>query len=649
MSKRNAWMWLGAMLVAPVVLAVVFVVLFGWNWLRGPVERVVTERTGRVLSIKGDLRVQLGWPRPVVHANRVTFANPPWAQQPLMLNADAVAVTLDVAQLLRQKVNLPRVKLVGATVFLEQGSEGRKSWLLDKAQQDEGSAVQVGRLELDRGTLGFDDVALKTHILAKVFTQGDVAQAGVKAGTTPGVVVNAEGQYLGQAFKATGSGGPVLSLLDQDTPYPLRADASFGTTRVVANGTVTSLLKLTAADVQLSLRGSNLAHLYPLLGIATPASPAYATEGRLVREGNVWRYDKFTGRIGASDVAGSMQLVLGNEAPMVTGEVVSNLLDMKDLGPSIGLRPGSVARAVAQPGSGKRVLPDLPFNASRWRSVDADVKWRAKRIVRANALPLENLMTHLRLKDAVLTLDPLDFGVAGGHLTSTIQLDGRQSPIQAQARVRAKSISFAQLFPSAVVDKTSLGRINGEFNLSGQGSSVGQMLGSANGKLGLVVTGGEISKLMMEKAGLHLWEIFELNLTGDRAIKLRCAVADFDVKSGLMTTEALVFDTEITTIAGTGTIDLKREQLNLTLRQDTKNTSPLALRSPIYVRGSFAKPDVQVDKGRMAARAAGAVVLGLVNPLLALIPLIDAGPGQDSDCRTLVREAKAAPTQGAKK
>jgi len=32
--------------------------------------------------------------------------------------------------------------------------------------------------------------------------------------------------------------------------------------------------------------------------------------------------------------------------------------------------------------------------------------------------------------------------------------------------------------------------------------------------------------------------------------------------------------------------------------------------------------------------------LGLVNPLLALLPLIDAGPGQDSDCGELIRAAR---------
>ena len=144
----------------------------------------------------------------------------------------------------------------------------------------------------------------------------------------------------------------------------------------------------------------------------------------------------------------------------------------------------------------------------------------------------------------------------------------------------------------------------------------------------------------MEKAGVHLWEMMELKMTGDKLVKIRCLVADFDVKEGVMHSKALVFDTEVTTILGTGSIDLGQEKLDLTLTQKTKNTSPLALSSPIHVRGSFVRPDVGVNKGQVAARAVGAILLGAVNPLLALIPLVDAGPGSDSECRQLIQDAR---------
>jgi len=619
-------------------LAVLYIAIFGWNWLRGPIERMVLEKTGRILAINGDLAVKLAWPRPNIHAQGVTFANPAWAREKQMVVADVVEITLDLPLLMQGKVAFPDVRLTRPLVLLEQSADGRKSWLLDSKQQDEGARIQIDRLTLDQGTLGYDDVANKTNIRAELSTQreqfGNLNELGV--------AFSARGLYKGLAIKAQGNGGPVLAIRDESTPYALKMQATVGATSVKVDGTVTSLLKFSAMDMRLGLQGGSLDQLFPLLGIALPSTRTYATEGHLLHSGKIWRYENFLGRVGDSDIAGWVQVNTAAKQPELTAELDSKLLDLADLGPLIGSRPGSVAQAVKQSDSGKgHVLPDLPFKTDRWSSVNAQVNLRAKRIRRAKELPLEDFSVHLSLRDAVLTLDPISFGLAGGQLSGVISLDGKKDPIQAHAQVRARKILIAKLFPTFDLSKTSIGQINGEFNLAGQGNSVGRMLAGSNGKVGLVIAGGEISKLMMEKAGLHLWEILTLNLTGDRRVKLRCAVADFNVRQGVMKTEALVFDTEVTTLIGTGSIDLGQEKLDLTLNQKTKNTSPLALRSPIYVRGSFANPAVQVDKTRVAARGIGAIALGLINPLLALIPLIDAGPGKDSDCSQLIRNSRA--------
>ena len=291
----------------------------------------------------------------------------------------------------------------------------------------------------------------------------------------------------------------------------------------------------------------------------------------------------------------------------------------------------------------------MPFKTDRWDSVDAEVGLKAGTIRRAKELPLENLVTHLSLRDSVLKLEPLNFGVAGGHLSAVISLDGRKDPIQARVRLRAKKILIAKLLPTIELNKSSIGQINGELDLAGKGNSVGRMLASSDGKVGLVVAGGEISKLMLETIGLHLWEILQLKMSGDKMVRLRCAVADFDVKAGTMHAGTLVFDTDITTVVGTGSIELGTEKLDLTFNPKTKNTSIVALHSPIYVRGTFARPEVGVDKGRVAMRALGAAALAVVNPLLLLVPLIDAGPGTDSDCGKLVQDARTLPRAEHKK
>ena len=655
MTLPRSLKWIAGIVLAPIVLAVLFVAIFGWGWLRGPIERMTTEKTGRVLVINGDLKVDFAWPAPRIRAGAVTFANPDWAREKQMVAADAVEVTIDLRQLLGLNIVLPEVRLERPVVFLEQGSGGRKNWLLDRNQQDEDARIRIGRLTLDDGTLGYDDAAQRTTIRSRLATSN--AQPGGSA--APGLVFSAQGQFRGLPLKARGSGGPVLAMRDESTPYSLKIDATVGQTRMRADGSITSLLKFSAMDMRLALSGNSLEQLFPLLGIAFPATRAYATEGHLLHSASTWRYEKFSGRIGDSDIAGTLQIDTGGRRPAMKAELSSKLLDLADLGPLIGAKPGSVeaAKQAAPPPSKTdaptparaRVLPATPFKTDRWDSVDAEITLKAATLRRAEELPLENLVTHLSLRDSLLTLDPLDFGVAGGHLNAVVFLDGGKDPIQARVRLRARKILIARLFPTVELSKTSIGQVNGEFDLAGKGNSVARMLASADGKLGLVVAGGEISRLMMEKAGLHLWEILMLQVTGDKLVKLRCGVADFDVKAGKMRANALIFDTEVTTIVGTGSIDLGQEKLDLTLNQKTKSTSPVALRSPIYVRGSFARPEVEVDKGRVALRTFGAIALGFVNPLLALIPLIDAGPGSDSDCAQLVRDARALPHATKKK
>lgn len=644
-TLRSSLKWIAGAVVALIVLPALLVAVFGWNWLRGPIERMTLDRTGRELVIGGDLAVRVGWPHPRIHARAVTFANPSWASEKQMLSAEAIAVAIDLPQLMQKNLVFPDVRLTNPVIFLEQGADGRRNWLLDRSQHDERASIRVGRLMLDQGILGYDDAVQQTHIRAEVTTSG--AQW-----FDAGLALVARGQYKGLPFAAHGHGGPVLGLRDERTPYPLKVEITVGATTVVGEGTLTDLLNLSAVDMRLAASGESLAQLHPLLGVALPETGAFAMDGHLVHSEQTWHYEEFAGRIGGSDMAGTLRLRTGGKRPAMEAEVFAGVLDIADVGALIGARPGRpepagpattpapsgiAALAPAQ----ARMLPELAFKTDHWGSVDAEMTLRAESIRRTGELPLENLVIHLSLHDSVLRLEPVDFGVAGGHVNAVIVLDGRENPIQAHAKMQARKIPLSRLLPTIEPNTTSLGQVSGQFELSGVGNSARRMLASAQGTLGLVVAGGEISRLMMEKAGLHLWEILQLQVGGDERIKLHCAVADFDVMGGVMRARALIVDTEITTLIGSGSIDLGQEKFDLTLNQQTKQTSAMALRGPIHVRGSFASPEVAADTGHVAARTLGALMLGMINPLLMLIPLIDAGPGQDSDCAQLIRDASA--------
>jgi AsmA protein len=282
--------------------------------------------------------------------------------------------------------------------------------------------------------------------------------------------------------------------------------------------------------------------------------------------------------------------------------------------------------------------------------MDADVAIAVQGLSSGAALGVEKLKARLRLNDRRLTLDPLSFDLAGGQVQAQANLDGTAEPLRGHLKARLRGLVLDRLLPGAGSGQAHVGRLEGEVELAGQGASVGRMLATADGQLRIAAQHGHISRLLMEQSGLHLLEILRLNLTGDQTVPLRCALADFEVTQGVMVVRTLVLDTSVNTLVGSGHVDLAQEQWALTIVPHTKVASLVALRSPIHVRGSFAKPVVELDRGAVVARGAGALALGLLNPLLALIPLFEPGPGVDDACRDLTRPASrpAVPVSSAR-
>jgi uncharacterized protein involved in outer membrane biogenesis len=98
--------------------------------------------------------------------------------------------------------------------------------------------------------------------------------------------------------------------------------------------------------------------------------------------------------------------------------------------------------------------------------MDADVRWKAHRI-NAPSLPLDDMDAHLLLDDGVLRLDPLNFGVAGGDIRSTIRMDARQPQISTALKASVRGVQLGQLFPDAKLAEQAKGGIGGEVDLSG--------------------------------------------------------------------------------------------------------------------------------------------------------------------------------------
>jgi hypothetical protein len=238
----------------------------------------------------------------------------------------------------------------------------------------------------------------------------------------------------------------------------------------------------------------------------------------------------------------------------------------------------------------------------------------------------------VKLEDGLLRLDPLNFGVAGGDIRSTIRMDARESPIRTRADITARGLDLGGLFPDAEPARDAVGKVGGDVALTGTGNSVAQMLGSANGDVALGMGRGRISNLLMELAGLDIYESLKFLIGKDRQVPIRCAFGDFAVEDGVMNARALAFDTTDTIIVGQGTISLRDETLDLELRPRPKDRSLLSLRSPLVATGTFKNPSFRPDMARVGLRGALALALGSIAPPAALLATLELGPGEDSGC-----------------
>jgi uncharacterized protein involved in outer membrane biogenesis len=631
MTLTRSLKWTTGVFLALVVLTVMLV---DRNGLREPIARRISSATGRSAAVNGELSVHLSW-RPRIVAHHVVFGNAAWSSDPVMAEIKRLEFTIDLFKLLIGRLEFPEVALSEPQVLLEVSRDGVPNWVFDA--QDKNHAVDfptIGVLTIDHGSVRYRDPDNHTELALDIKTREDS-----KDNPELGLEVAGKGRFKGLPTTLHARGGGLLSLGSAENPYPIRANAMLGSTRASIDGNLLDPLHLKGEELNFKLEGSDLALLFPIIGVPFPPTPAYKLVGFLDREGDVWTFRRFKGTVGQSDLGGNFTVDRGQRPQMISADLVSQQLLMKDLGGFIGAERGSQPSRTLP--LGDKVLPAEPFSLEKLNAANADVHFRGEKILTENML-LNKMSAHLTVNDGVLKLTPLDFGIAGGNLVTRIEMDGRHRPIAIQVDTTAKGLHLDQLFPTFRLADANTGTMGGRARLAGHGNSVAQMLASANGEAALIMAGGSVGELVLRLSNLDLANSLLVMLGGDRQVPIRCMVGNFKALDGVFSVQDLVLDTPKVSITGSGNVDFTDESLNLRLVPESKGFSLASLRGPIVITGTFNSPTVRPEMSGVIARGALAVALGAVTSGVgALIPLLDFGNDKDSDCALLINQAKS--------
>jgi uncharacterized protein involved in outer membrane biogenesis len=667
--------WATIILASLIVGIIIASALFDWNLLRGPLARTVTRQTGRTTTINGDIRVHLWSFHPSVQIGGLQIDNPGWADRKIMFGARDIIVSVSVGRLLMGQVVLPLLEIDGPEINLERDAKSRASWELGTKsgipnhRSTPAKLPAINRLVIKDGTLHVVDQIRK-------LTFSGSLNAGEQKGRDDSTAfrIRATGSLNAKPFRLDADGGPLLDLTPTK-PYSFSAHLTASDINLETEVTVRKPFDLDALDVKFVVSGDDLADVFYLTGLALPNTPKYKLAATLHINGSTVEIPNLHGSLGTSDLSGTMQIDTGGDKPKLTAHLTSEVLDLADLAPTLGQRvpppnrlsqdntsgakshgkqPNSSAKPASPPAQDTAqnpkppeannglLLPDADLQVDRVRGMDADVTYRANS-VKVPKIPMKGFDLHVVLAGGLLTIDPLNFDLTQGKLAGRVQIDARRDDPSTDVDLHIDNVNLDE-FKSATMKEAPLGGVMlGHLEFKGVGSSVHKFAAASNGAMSVVIPQGNINEAIAELTGINVLQGLGLLITKEqKKTDIRCSILDFKDHDGTLNTTTVYVDTSNVLITGRGDINMRDEDIKLSLQGDPKHIRLIRLRSPIVVGGTLLHPTIGLNAGKLAEQAGIAAALGtLLTPAAAALAFVDPGLAKNKDCSTVLAQAQA--------
>jgi uncharacterized protein involved in outer membrane biogenesis len=270
----------------------------------------------------------------------------------------------------------------------------------------------------------------------------------------------------------------------------------------------------------------------------------------------------------------------------------------------------------------------LPFDALE--KVDADIVLKAKNIHAKDARLEFGLLT-VKLEGSDFSIDRLEATYKQTKISGNLNINSGAPPRLA-TNFLVQSFNLGDFLKEtgksdqvrAVVDIAAHGK--------SQGDSVSSLMANLDGAFGAVMGKGYLTKYLdllsmdLSQKVIPIWGRHK------KADEINCAVVQFDIKKGVASSQAFVFDTQVGILSAEGDTNLGTEQVNFLLNPRPKDFSLVSLSTKLRVSGTLMHPKVRPDPLSIAKK--GAELLGglALGPIGLLAPFIKLGAHKKHPC-----------------
>jgi len=624
------------------------------------VDTMVEEATGREVQIEGDVHIKVSL-TPTIAIDGVSFANAAWGTQPQMATVKSIEAKIALIPLLSGDVLIEHFILIEPDIFIETDAQGLGNWVftedtaeppLQPEAEAEGLAtLGVQEIEISEGRLRYragDTGHTTTLVFNRLSAQAEDTNSPLN--------LELDVAYNGHAIEAKATLGAIRALLANQT-FPLQASVDTADARITIDGKLEHPMDGKGLAFDIALQTDSLGNFSGLAGTELPPLGPLEVSARLSDSEAGYQLQELKARVGKTDVSGRLAAVLTGKRPRLEAQLTSTNIDLADF--TAGEAPQKKAKKADK---AKRVFSADPLPFEGLRALDADVSLQADRVT-AQGIRLQDVDLKLALDDGRLMVKPAKAKVAGGAISAGIDVDARGKTAGLTATLDGNQIDRGRLLKEIMdSDIMSGGKTDLTVKLKGRGNSLRAIAAALNGDV-LVVTGeGRIHNKAMNLAGGNpLFDLFGmLNpfMKKEPNTTVKCGVVRYDITDGMATTEkGIAFETDKLVMLGTGTINLKNEQLSLLFESKPSRDSAedeleklvkaghLSLAALVQVRGTLVEPKLELNPAGLLKEGAKATAAVATLGLSTLASdLLEEDSRDENPCLTAQR--KPAPTGG---
>jgi len=428
--------------------------------------------------------------------------------------------------------------------------------------------------------------------------------------------------------------------------------ARLGALQANADGVIGNLDDMSATDIQFEVTSSSLQNIGELIDYPLPDEP-FSLGARFKGSPSEFHAEQLEIELGPSDLSGEVSVDLTGK-PRINGVLLSNYLDLtwlqgEDRGAGAGEKP-------AETGKSNFLIPDTPIKYSRTEVVDLDIDITIHKF-NFPKLPASDIHTHARIVDGNLFVDTFqirgtDGGLLGGNMTVAREADSDITNVALSVEGHGVKLGIGAAEgqdPDTIMESEIVA------DLSGTGVTYRDLAQSLNGRIKVARGAGltEIGRFGLIFGDLAGEILYMLNpfAETEKFTKHECSVGIVNIKSGMVTLDSMISQTDKMTLVAKGEVDLHTEKLQITfetkLRTGIGVSASMVINPFVSITGTLVSPVVGLDPAAVAVK--GTVAVATVGISLLARSLADRYFSSKDPCGDALEKDRKAMESARKK